>query len=58
MFPRQQGPAREITVWKEVPGKRLEDIWWQRTDKFWQTSTAAPPISLYRRIALPLATQQ
>ena len=39
-------------LWREVPLKRLEDIWWQRTIKFWNTLAAAPAASLYRRIAL------
>ena len=39
-------------IWREVPLKRLEDVWWQRTIKFWNSLAAAPAASLYRRIAL------
>ena len=38
--------------WREVPVKRLQDTWWQRTVTFWNSLAAAPITSLYRRIAL------
>ena len=41
-----------VPVWREVPVKRLEDIWWQRTVNVWNSLAAAPPASLYRHIAL------
>ena len=39
-------------VWKELPVKRLETVWWQRTITFWNSLAASPADSLYRRIAL------
>ena len=40
------------TIWHEVPVKRLEVVWLQRTVKFYNRLAAAPTDNLYRRIAV------
>ena len=40
------------TLWQEVPVKRLEVVWLQRTVKFYNRLAAAPTNNLYRRIAV------
>ena len=39
-------------LWQEVPVKRLEVVWLQRTVKFYNRLAAAPNGDLYRRIAI------
>ena len=39
-------------LWQEVPVKRLEVVWLQRTVKFYNRLAAAPTSNLYRRIAV------
>ena len=39
-------------LWQEVPVKRLEVVWLQRTVKFYNRLAAAPIGDLYRRIAI------
>ena len=39
-------------LWQEVPVKRLEVVWLQRTVKFYNRLAAAPSGNLYRRIAV------
>ena len=39
-------------LWQEVPVKRLEVVWLQRTVKFYNRLAAAPNRDLYRRIAI------
>ena len=39
-------------LWQEVPIKRLEVVWLQRTVKFYNRLAAAPNGDLYRRIAI------
>ena len=38
-------------LWQEMPIKRLEVVWLQRTVKFWNRLADSPSCNLYRRIA-------